>query len=190
MIDTKDLMIGDYVLLNGTPYKVSTIKKDNYGKLEDDGVEVSLTSDSTDFWQPIPVTPELLLKNGFTVMSIIYKYPYRHHLRYDDGGTSVDVRFWAIDSKPIIEIDSENYYIQNLEFEYLHELQHIFKLCKIEKEWLLQINQLLTIKTKQYESNSKPYRKESNHPLLRGRRVLRHTQRGRANRGQMDCRTP
>lgn len=77
--------------------------------------------------EPIPLTPEVLEKNGFNqdkYGQFIFNEDTgesEHYLcivpSYDEG-----IYWWTVNSEPIAKIN------------HLHELQHIFRLCKIEKE--------------------------------------------------------
>lgn len=100
-----ELMIGDWVIgCSREPFKIGII----------DPVFL--------YWnevQPIPLTPEILEKNGFVVES---NYPYGNPLQYC---ILVDDRLW-------IDISGENFF--EGELEYVHQLQHALKLCGIEKE--------------------------------------------------------
>ena len=84
--------------------------------------------------EPIPLTPEILEKNGFERDECITLY-------YDYIG--VDDRVILNNNKAyinsvnewIVYIDSEDYStIASCELTYVHELQHILRLCKIDKE--------------------------------------------------------
>lgn len=86
-------------------------------------------------WEPIPLTPEILEKNGFKLNEAVEDY----YCIYD----GIDERVSLCNDKEYmnsvneweVHIDSEDYStIANCELTYVHELQHLLRLCKIYKE--------------------------------------------------------
>lgn len=84
-------------------------------------------------WEPIPLTPEILEKNGFEDQG------FRHH----DELNGIDDRVVLSNERErmnsvnewYVHIDSIYYCtIASCELTYVHELQHILRLCKINKE--------------------------------------------------------
>ena len=116
-MNAKDLMVGDWVCTehDSTPRQIDWIR----------GGEVGL------FWNkvvtppyliPIPLTPEILDKNGFKDMGFFGKLeigPWR--LICDSGNLAV------------LHEGREEEYI-NIPISYVHELQHALRLCGIDKE--------------------------------------------------------
>lgn len=87
-----------------------------------------------DRFEPIPLTPEILEKNGFKRENLITSY---NHYTGIDNRVSLNDDFYYINSRDVwsVHIDSEDYCtIANCELTYVHELQHILRLCKIDKE--------------------------------------------------------
>ena len=115
-----DLMIGDWVLFEGTPAKILGVEI--YGNTL--YVQINLT----DLWhvsgfEPIPLTPEILEKNGLD------NDPYGCHFKEDE--------YMALE----ISVEEEGiYWTINyneygiLKLKYVHQLQHALKLCGIDKE--------------------------------------------------------
>ena len=102
-------MIGDWVLdtRTGTPLRVNPFM-----------AELEVPE-----WQPIPLTPEILEKNGLA------NDPYGCHFEEDE--------YMALE----ISIEEEGiYWTINyneygiLKLKYVHELQHALRLCGINKE--------------------------------------------------------
>lgn len=98
-----ELMLGDWVIgCSGEPFQI--------GEIDPDFI----------YWdeiKPIPLTPEILEKNGFVVES---RYYHGNPLQYCvlvDG-------LW-------IDISGENFFEGKL--EYVHQLQHALRLCGIDK---------------------------------------------------------
>ena len=120
---TNELMIGDWVLdtRTGTPLRVNPFM-----------AELEVPE-----WNPIPLTPEILAKNGFE--NIDNKYPFPT-FRCDDKENylCITIGFPEGDKtkrkRPFIEIDGVNIYIGHLIINFVHELQHALRLCKIEKK--------------------------------------------------------
>lgn len=109
MIKTENLMVGDWVLDTRTnnPLRVNPF----------------LAETEVPEWQPIPLTPEILEKNGLT------NDYYGSYFKEDEYmlleiSSSEDGIYWTI--------HVHEYNI--LKLEYVHELQHALKLCRIDKE--------------------------------------------------------
>lgn len=99
---SNELMIGDWVICKDYPMIPSLIK------LKAEHFVRSLCE-----FEPIPLTAEILEKNGFVVEP---RYCYDEPLQYCE---IVD-GLW-------INISGENYFEGKL--EYVHELQHALRLC-------------------------------------------------------------
>ena len=114
----EDLMIGDWVNLYDNPIKINI---DDLGVIERDE-----TYDKGVHCKPVPLTSEILEKNGFTK---------------DSGGEEL----YSIDFASLIDVGyGFELFISNDEKgefngtkKYVHELQHALKLCGIEKEIVL-----------------------------------------------------
>lgn len=153
----EDLMIGDWVYLISTIHNVSF--PDN-GVIQDEGyttthtpiktttvsencvsyysnkLELYITASSEDI-EPIPLTPEILEKNGFEKDELIESY---NHYCGMDNRVSLNDDFYYINSRNTwyVHIDSEDYStIANCELTYVHELQHLLKLCNIDREIMI-----------------------------------------------------
>lgn len=145
-INVTDVMLGDWVLherknnkleaVSAHCLKVANITKD------------SLCLRNGDYWRvqkvglgvikPIPLTAEILEKNGFEVQ--------------DQGGGRKDVWIgFGVDCEGDIEVEFQHnipthlkidgvfkgeYYIST-NIKYVHELQHALRLCGVEKEIIL-----------------------------------------------------
>lgn len=117
-----ELMVGDWVYLLGTPCRIKDII--------DDGV-INYEKDVT----PIPLTEEILEKNGYTckrsldkeIISYNWKSPDRRVTLNDQNGSPW---FCIILSDGMMEEVM-------IGITYVHELQHALRLCGIEKEIML-----------------------------------------------------
>lgn len=125
-LSCKDLMIGDWVMINPISYyQVEQIRME-FGELRIylKGTEVFATENEI---MPIPLTPEILEKNGF-------------HKEWDE-----DIILMVCDT--IIVETGNNYklykdgkmYLRRVlsPLYYVHQLQHALRLCGIEKEIIL-----------------------------------------------------
>lgn len=114
-------MVGDYVMLNnGLIYQIEELIGYQDGSL---GVT------------PIPITKELLEKNGFKRENLITSY--NHYTGIDNRVIlHNDKEYMNSRNEWHVHIDSEDYCsIANCELTYLHELQHLLKLVKIDFEF-------------------------------------------------------
>lgn len=130
-----ELMLGDWVQghLPNTPSKVVGIP--NEYRLAVVTSNCTYMELSIDDLQPIPLTPEILKKNGF---DFLYSSV--------PGGTPQEQRMRKVDTYKWQGI-AVNYYhetndfqmvnFRGVRFKYVHELQHAFRLLGIEKEIIL-----------------------------------------------------
>lgn len=126
---TTDLMVGDWVSsqeVHTKDYYLPSFKR-QVAQIKDNGVELSFTDRYGnkcyitllyDDIEPIPLTAEILEKN------------FRADKQWDNG--------WFVnDHIHIYQTTSGVYNIQYMEIvdiQYVHELQHALRLCGIEKE--------------------------------------------------------
>ena len=127
-----ELMVGDFVLHDGKVIRVDAVhkRKIGYHKTKD-----KLTWLFCGQFEPIPLTPEILEKNGFERDKNISLYN-----AYTGINSRVTLHddFMSMNSRNMwdVHIDSEDFCtIANCELTYLHELQHLLKLCKINFEF-------------------------------------------------------
>ena len=130
-----ELMKGDWVIFLGKYRKVCQIGPDNQVRFYGEN-KVIVSADELD---PIPLTPEILEKNGFEKQSN-YQWKYR------DNSCKI-----VISIAPQIKIDGEiigtppiSIMLEGALFDiditsdcYVHFLQHCFRLVGIEKEIVL-----------------------------------------------------
>lgn len=124
-----DLMIGDWVKVVDDDTNEIIIGKIKYIDGEHSNVNVIIFDDSVsypfsiDCIQPIPLTPEILKKNGFVYSDIPFEQSWQQF------GLSI----WGT---------MGNYHIScgmniSMDVSNVHELQHAMKLCNIDKENVL-----------------------------------------------------
>ena len=76
---------------------------------------------------PIPITPEILEANGFTRYSVVH-FNLQQWVLNEGNGCRVSL---------YQDVKSGKWAIKDFWIDYVHELQHILRLCKIEKEIML-----------------------------------------------------
>ena len=130
-LNCKSLMIGDWVY-NSSKEKCkvyaisnifdSNIHLDNYDKPNDGCFELAFEV------EPIPLTTEILQKNGFKeIAKKCYRWEYAK-------GIYIKADFTA--EEPWIDISGSCYFTSPA-CRYLHELQHAMKLCGITLEIII-----------------------------------------------------
>lgn len=129
-IDATELMIGDWVSLNGIPIKIQSIN----------GPKGELTINHHIYWVediiPIPLTPEILKRNGFVLTEVGdngIATPRNNINRYEKHECKTkwrDIIMWydRITKKWCL------HGINSIQLNYIHELQHALRLCGIKKE--------------------------------------------------------
>lgn len=144
-MNTKDLMIGDWVETNPSDCKLVCGIESNIAMVSEiglstsDGAYVSLAGFKGRYYndelEPIPLTEEILEKNGFTSV----EDPYNHRKYFLLGKNEYNCNvYWDGLAILLVEEDYEPHtYAYICHAEYVHELQHVLKLCKIEKEIVL-----------------------------------------------------
>ena len=139
-----ELMIGDWVYaIDGDnkkhPCRIATLEYDSTNERDDFSIDFYGTDydvewpDVAFMVEPIPVTPEILEKNGF-VQNPRSKSRRSHQICTD----SVYISWWRgrlnILFKPFIGHSTNHV---NVDGKYVHELQHALRICGIEKEIVL-----------------------------------------------------
>ena len=133
-----DLMVGDWVScqINSIELKyvrIASLNKTTMNGIPTDFIEFNkVTVDMLhgNYYQvdiasvhPIPLTPEILEKNGFYRREIPTRDEIGHYYHRTTAPCSIFVRMSFGDGR-----DFGN------EIQYVHELQHLLKLCGIDKE--------------------------------------------------------
>ena len=123
----KSLMIGDYISVksSGMPINVAAV---HHKKVAYHAVINKLVWVRKSLLEPIPITAEILEKNGFEKIEAKY---YRYFLEEKDYYESVSVYF---DEEPNVQVRV----LDGSEFrgriKYVHQLQQASRLCNIRKE--------------------------------------------------------
>lgn len=133
-----DIMVGDWVICYHPRRlkcfgKVSvgllhTMQEQEYGHIKEDSPLFRIV-------EPIPITKELLEKNGFEREEL--ELPHNYYSGIGDRVILNDNRdYMNSNNKWSVHVDDEDYCtIASCELTYLHELQQLLNLCKIDFEW-------------------------------------------------------
>ena len=128
-----ELMIGDWLKhYNGTPMQVTKITTIHFACAKNGGVNCWEYNNK---FEPIPLTPEILEKNGFEREKLITLY---NHYTGIDNRVSLHDDFMSMNSRNMwsVHIDTDDYRtIAHCELTYLHELQALLRICKIDFVW-------------------------------------------------------
>ena len=132
-MEAKDLMIGDLIKTNGTSWsedlkdkycKVAYLAKGYVSSVSIDGSQKEPYGESRSF-EPILLTPAILEKNGFEKIQQLHVmkshnkiYPHIFFIEYNTGNKSLFINDGLL-PKPV---------------RFVHELQHILRLCAVETE--------------------------------------------------------
>lgn len=128
MVRYSDLMLGDYVLVNGIPRKVEAITKKKIGYYTRPQ-EKRLYYARLRELEPIEVTRELLGRLSIPVEEPIDDAQPRFRIEVIDDGSGDDI--FCIGLQNVHEDD----YDVVFDVCYLHQLQRAFKILGIEKEF-------------------------------------------------------
>ena len=132
----EELMLGDWVR-----FKNSDLCHQVYA-VQGKSVKIDKQYwNKADKLQPIPITPEILEKNGFTWELV---YDKHKEFTWHDNEKYVSFRFYGepiygVDTLLRCELDFDGGVnkIHNCHITHVHELQHALRLCGIDKEILL-----------------------------------------------------
>ena len=128
----EELMIGDYVQVNGEVCKVISISY----------FDIGISDSKEDFYQehidnikPISLTPEILEKNGFVKYNEVsdtppYDKDEEGNMYYSYRGEQKFWGWWQPNNVYLIPVNA----MVDLEIKYVHQLQHALRLCGINKE--------------------------------------------------------
>ena len=120
-MEHKELMIGDWVLINDAPHKVQAID-DTDAEIQA-GDELYYVgedrSHSEDKIEGIPLTYEIFKKNGWKYTTYCHEYQY--------GKNTIQCRLPYMVGR-INGID-----IENFKCEYVHQYQHLLRLCGLNE---------------------------------------------------------
>lgn len=127
------LMIGDYVIRKNVPKEILIV--DTIDSIRDivyldlDGLGITEKLENI---KPIPLTAEILEKNGFI------KQAYDGWLiSVDNGRGQIEYRKDYFNGLLRIDYNKKPFSKLMIKVKYVHELQHALRLCNINKEIIL-----------------------------------------------------
>ena len=139
MIRGYQLMIGDWVLIEGTPRKVEAITKKKIGYHRKEN-ETRLYYARLHDVEPIPLDEALVLKLGFTKRDASdLKDDYYIHAIYDirigeEPFLNNEYGLTEFEEGGYFTFAANNCYWTTMPIIYLHTLQHCFRLCGVNFE--------------------------------------------------------
>lgn len=153
-MEANKLMVDDWVLWKGKPVQVASASGIKYSfghivTLAHCNEEKILETHYIKSIQPIPLTPEILEKNGFHINGIPSSITSVKGIDDWSDDTYVWSRQETPDERMFVSVymdDPANFFIEvycqychadGIHVKYLHELQHALKLCKIDKDIVL-----------------------------------------------------
>lgn len=131
-VKISDLSIGDWVLCDGEDWKISAINEESVGLRVDSDYSVA----SLEECDPIPLTPEILKKNGWECIAVGDNgpaTPKEHYNRYEK---------WRCESKwgyrdLFFDRMTKKWRLSGMNcttFTTVHKLQHALRFSGFEKE--------------------------------------------------------
>lgn len=119
-MNIRQLQLDDLVLYSGKVCRITEVRLDNDGKVRA-VVENDDFCGFVDEVEPIPLTQEILDKNGFENMGNCYG-----ELKIGEYRIMCDARNIAILHNEHVDVD--------VPVEFVHELQNVLSICRIEKK--------------------------------------------------------
>ena len=123
-MDVKDLMIGDWIEDGYKKAQVTSITCDGI-------VETTAAISNIEVVDPIPLTENILVKNGF-------------EKNHNDEAPAEECYFYRLFAKPCGWFDIDAFGLEeelgaeftyhDININYVHELQHLLRLCGVDKE--------------------------------------------------------
>lgn len=129
----QELLIGDFVFSKGKDiHTVQGLDEDENGRWWYYSPEHQAWC-AVDEAQPIPLTPEILEKNGFEKNSANY---YRIVINKKLAGDGFEMQEISVSEKNLLLIFTSTCDVR-INIKHVHELQHVLRLCGIDKEIIL-----------------------------------------------------
>ena len=125
-IKCRDLMVGDWITnRNGFPMQITNVGDDYaYATFEGNEGDPWEFDDKDDQPEPIPLTPEILEKNGFIKVN---------SQRYDYGYPDTDCYIKVNPKKNMIHMNGRNANSNLYSHSFVHELQRALRLCGLNE---------------------------------------------------------
>ena len=125
-IKCRDLMVGDWIAdNNGFQWQIIGVGDDYaYATFEGNEGDPWEFDDKDDQPEPIPITPEILEKNGFIKVN---------SQRYDYGYPDTDCYVKVNPKKNMIHVNGRNANSNLYSHSFVHELQRALRLCGLDE---------------------------------------------------------
>lgn len=134
-MDCKDLMICDYVKHNGTTKIIDAVYLYSVS-VHDSSEEWSISEAKTypvDDIEPIPLTEDILVKNGFSyTANVIGRHNCKCYELEQKGVYHMTISIYK--NEITCELDKVDAMYMNVVTNFVHQLQHLLRLCGIEKK--------------------------------------------------------
>ena len=131
-----DLMVGDWITnRNGFPMQITNVGEDYaYATWEGNEGDPWEFDDKDDQPEPIPITPEILEKNGFEM----FKYDGWVHYYRIFGNSAIPFVLHSMIGGEMLSQEVGIFSTSTdtncgIEVNYVHELQHALRLCRLNK---------------------------------------------------------
>ena len=120
-----ELMTGDYFRIAQTCKIIKIVAVDDNSGCVDyfDGDAGGMLTIGVEKIQPIPLTAEILEKNGFIESDVFVEW------KYEDEGLYI---LWK--PFPFLKVETQSVQLNLSGCEYIYELQHVLRLCGIDKQ--------------------------------------------------------
>ena len=125
-VNEKDLMLGDWITVVAKDGERTNVEV-NYLSNPEDEYCGEANDDYVDHFDAIPLTPEILLKNGFREL----EDESNGAKWYELISEKENIRFSLMYTRSVF------CWLGPLDFQYVHELQHALKMSGIEKKIVL-----------------------------------------------------
>ena len=123
----KELKIGDLVSFKGTPVKVCHIDPPYIYAFDEEGV-IAGSHENCNNFDPIPLTEEILEKNGWKEDDEIWgiDYTFGHlHIEFFSNGKEIEAMVSVTDDRDVCCLR---------QIKYIHELQHLLWAMEIDDD--------------------------------------------------------
>jgi hypothetical protein len=125
-MEAKELMIGDWVQ-DITPVVIDAISNEDICTYRDENGYITANPSNL---KPIPLTEELLIKNGW--------HRYYFGAKYTSDKESINYELKNDHTLFLCHYPDEDCFcsafgLKRIEFRYVHQLQHALRLCGIDK---------------------------------------------------------
>ena len=130
MISAHELMIGDFVLIDGTPRKVEAITKKKIGYHRKENEPRLYYARLRDV-EPIEINEYVLRTSGFCVSET----DKRFYANFDNNEMKVEVFLFKTENiSEVIITNKETHSCYVGEVKYVHNFQHLFRPCGVNFE--------------------------------------------------------